>query len=104
MSEIAWLVKLMTSYKLPDEVREFCIARIGEVEEKMSSRPSQSQISHSRSLSQGEQSPSTLAKMAEHAQTHPVTPLPPSAAIAIQRSITPVEVNTGNGTRGPRKF
>lgn len=96
MTEIAWLVKLMTEHKLSAQVKAEFIARIGEVEANLTKTP----ISPVGYATMGRQAPSTQRILDEMAQEQAV-PLPP-------RVIMPQEVVTskGNGTstRGPRKF
>lgn len=126
MTEIAWIVKLMTSYKLPDDAKEACITRIGEVEEKLNNRPVYTPPNYPNPLgyipppyigpsSQTigpvltnptgvPQSASTLAALARQAQGETAPHAPAPIMMAPRNPEAVVEINTGKGTKGPRKW
>lgn len=96
MTELQWLIKLLTKHKLSPALKNLFIERIGEVESQLSSRgPARPIIPPI-----GIQAPSTMKNLEEAIY-------PTNTSIA-PRTIIPTEVVTskGNGTstRGPRKF
>ena len=100
MTEIGWLVQFIMNQELSTEAKAECIKRIGEVEANFRPQPSYPPInpilnnrpvSQAQMMDQGEME-ALHVPIINHA---PITPgmVPPK-----------VEVNTGRGTRGPRKF
>jgi hypothetical protein len=102
MTEIRFLLDLVLSHKLPPAAKKACLERIGEVEANLGQKPAYVQ-NITPPLAQA---PSTLAAMQRHGML-PVEPAPPTAAPILPPATARIvggEVNTGNGTRGPRKF
>lgn len=92
MTEIRFLLDLVLNHKLPPGAKKLCLERIVEVEENLTIKmisPIQRTI---------EQAPSTQRLMEAQIQTSAPLMPPPS------QRIVGGEVNTGNGTKGPRKF
>lgn len=91
MTEIQWLVEIMLHHKLPSQVRELFIARIGEVEARLINEKPRPIINVPMLPTQA---PSTQRLLEDH-----VAPI---------RNPIPTEIVTsqGNGTmiKGPRKF
>jgi hypothetical protein len=121
-TEIRFLLDLVLEHKLPAEAKRLCLERIGEVEASLASRPSQSIMPIHRPAPQ-EQAPSTqrlletqLSRMASptpesiaanalnNVQSPTIQMAALTPAIPAHQRIVGGEVNTGNGTRGPRKF
>lgn len=112
MTELQWLIQMLTKQKLSTVLKDLFIERIGEVEKILSEKPiilpPPMSMRPYQTAHPTQQAPSTqriLDEMASDpigtATTVGVTPaLPP---IRTQRIIGG-EVNTGNGTKGPRKF
>ena len=98
-TEIRFLLDLVLNYKLPAEAKKLCLERIGEVEASLA-LPQRPLIPLIRNPI--EQAPSTQRLM-DMQGTAPVTPMTAPVINPAQR-IVGGEVNTGNGTRGPRKF
>lgn len=101
MTEIQWLVDVMLNHKLSESVKQKFIARIGEVEANLIPRSSNGRTVGFGPTNGGSipslgttQAPSTIAALERQEQ-----PIPPVA-----QRIVGGEVNTGNGTKGPRKF
>lgn len=100
MTELQWLIKLLTQHKLPKGVKDLFIERLGEVEQQLAKSFLQAPGSINRfTPSPIAQAPSTIAAMERQASE----PLPMPPPVMPQR-IVGGEINTGNGTRGPRKF
>lgn len=97
MSELSFLLILLLDHKLSKPVKDLIKDRIKEIETKPQVKSIQIPILGTI----GGQAPSTLANLErEHAQPQPAAPpLPP-----ITNRIVGGEVDTGRGTRGPRKF
>ena len=97
MTEIQWIINLMTNYKLPANAKKACIDRIGEVEARINTMPvrpiamPQPVMSQAQAKYEAENLPPPQA----------ITPNPQVQAAMMGK---PVEVVTGHGTRGPRKF
>lgn len=105
MTEIQWLCEILTTSKLPPKIRDRFIARIGEI---TSQGPSASpQVWTQPPIQKGtvQQSPSTLAAMARQ-EAMPQAPIVPRLPIPseIDKETGRAMVQTGNGTKGPRKF
>lgn len=92
MTEIQFLINLLLEHKLPESVKQKFIARIGEVESQMS-KP----VMNARLITPMAQAPSTQRILDDMSEG--IIP-PPQAT----KRIVGGEVNTGNGTKGPRKF
>lgn len=115
MSEIQFLVTLLTQYELNDEVKKLCIERIGEVE-KMGKVPfptPQRQIPVSYNQDIPVQAASTLAAMARQqgedmAVIAPQANLSASTASRVSNTDLTKEVVTSSSsygsTRGPSKM
>lgn len=97
MTELQWLIKMLTQQKLPASLKDLFIERIGEVEQSLSKAPPPP-----RPAAVMAQAPSTQ-RILDEMNIDPVAPtLPP-------RIIVPQEVVTSKGaagsyTKGPRKF
>lgn len=87
MSELSFLLMLLLDHKLSREVKALLKERIKEIESKPQAMSSQRTMAMT-------QSPSTLANIEASALPPPIVP----------KRIVGGEVDTGNGTRGPRKF
>lgn len=99
MTEIQWIIHLMTNCPLDESVKRLCLERIGEVEKKLMQGtvviPS---LNHQPGIGQP---PISAAQARDMALSNAIAPqLPPK--------VVPQEVvqNLGNGTslRGKRKF
>lgn len=97
MSELSFLLILLLDHKLPKPVKDLIKDRIKEIEAK----PQQARSVSIPVLGTiGAQAPSTIANLErEQVAQAPQAPLPP-----ITNRIVGGEVDTGRGTRGPRKF
>jgi hypothetical protein len=97
MTELQWLIHMLTKQKLSAAVKDMFIERIGEVEATLVRAPG---MVRPPIATQPIQAPSTQ-KLLEEAAYAPAPTIP-------QRVAIPTEVITskGNGTmtRGPRKF
>ena len=103
MTEIQWLCSLLLECKLPKDVKDRFIARIGEVEKNLANQPQMA----SRPIQPLIMPPSS--RMPDPAQdlnqSPPVArPQIRSQPIEIDKSTGRAMVNNGDGTRGPRKF
>lgn len=115
MTEIAWLVKLMTSFPLTEEVKSFCLERIGEVENKTSQV-----LSPQYMIPVGAHSPQVIAPGVVQYQNGPpmsaaqlrdlnnIVPAVPAQPAQIAQLKPSGEVVTsqthGGSTRGPNKM
>lgn len=90
MTEIQFLISIMLEHKLPEPVKQKFITRIGEVEALLS-RPG---LVPKTIV----QAPSTQRLLEQEAIVQHAS----KASVASR--IVGGEVNTGNGTKGPRKF
>lgn len=86
MTELQWLIKMLTQHKMPGALKDLFIERIGEVETNLSSRP----------IPKGPaaQAPSMQA-LIDHQP--PVMPV-------MSKRIIGGDVDNGDGTKGKRKF
>lgn len=107
MTELQWLIKILTQSKLSPALKDMFIERIGEVESKLSTTTYNAPIRPGLSIPIGQiqQAASTQRLLEEQAiiqLTNPITPPP------LQRTIKTLEtqpmISTGNGTKGPKKF
>jgi hypothetical protein len=98
-------------YKLSPKAKERCLARIGEVEEKLR-EPTQPYggMMQGRTFTPPTaqaQAPSMQKAIQEMMMVppnnHEIT-VGDTVLTAPPRAVVPVEVSTGKGTRGPRKF
>lgn len=89
MTELQWLIQILTKQKLSSSLKDMFIERIGEVELSLSKPTIRPAINV--------QAPSMQRIL--DTQDAPVIPSMP-----INQRIVGGEVNTGNGTKGPRKF
>lgn len=112
MTELQFLIHILLEHKLPKVTKELVAKRIGEVEQNMGRpmvRNTVIQEQPQKLINGAPQAASTIAAMERDGvpnQTPIVTaPLPAltPSAFAMNR-IKGGEVNTGKGTRGPRKF
>jgi hypothetical protein len=111
MTELQFLLDLLLNHKLTKDTKKLITERIGQVEQKYT-QPTKPVAQIRSPLAQ---SPSTQALLEKHGlmdqgavpEPTPIVaaPLPavPAAALAANR-IVGGQVNTGNGTKGPRKF
>ena len=90
MTELQWLIKMLTQQKLSPTLKDQFIERIGEVEASLS----RSEVKR-QTIPMNIQAPS-MQRILDEAPPVPV--IPPT------QRIVGGEVNTGNGTKGPRKF
>ena len=68
-TEIQFLLKLLLEHKLDAKVKKLCLARIGQVEERLRTSPSSVQVSRPTAHLPGllsPQAPSTMAMLAKH--------------------------------------
>lgn len=93
VTEIQFLLDIILDTRTLTEVRRKCKERIGEVEANIGQRPAQP-------APRLAQAASTIAAMERHA----AEPIPPVAMPTLAPRIMGGEVDTGNGTRGKRKF
>jgi len=102
MTELQWLIKMLTQEKLSAKLKDLFIERIGEVEAKLN-QPT-TRIPQSNPMAMPIQAPSTQKLLAEIAnEPHPtIIPTPPPAKI--DKETGRAMVATGKGTFGPRKF
>lgn len=100
-TEIQFLIDVILNHKLPSQVKDVLIARIGEVEASLQSRPIARPL---LPVSAPLQAPSTQRILDEMALEGGSVITPPPQT----RMVVPTEIITskGNGTstRGPRKF
>lgn len=107
MTELQWLIKMLTKYKLPSALKDLFIERIGEVEAFLS-RPAQPKVFPI----QTGQAPSTQRLLDQMAQdtgvSVPVITQTPATASALEsRSIAIKQAASGKpepGRTSPRKF
>lgn len=99
MTEIQWLCDILLNYKMPKEVKDKFISRIGEVEAQLS-KP-QIMVPRPNSIGVPIQAPSTQRLMDEQPFIPPVIKPSPSE---IDRETGKPMISTGNGTKGPRKW
>lgn len=94
MTELQWLIKMLTKEKLSTHLKDLFIERIGEVELKFMqpkiTAPGNAIMVHN-------QAPSTQRILDEMQQA-------PTPAPIMTKRIVGGEVDTGRGTKGPRKF
>jgi len=93
---ISFILDLILDYELPADAQKACRKYVRELEKNMSVAPRITSFTPPLRPTI-EQSPSTLALMAKHELTAPIT-------APIQARIVGGEVSTGNGTRGPKKW
>lgn len=104
MTELQWLIKILTQHKLSASLKDLFIERIGEVEAKLS--PVKAQIPPPPMFAQAPSTQKILEELAREGNPVPV----PSAIIpklppaAIDKETGRAIVQTGKGTSGPRKF
>lgn len=99
MTERAFLIDLLLDDKLPKRFKTMIGDRIKELE----SQPMQT-ISRPQAFPMA-QSQSTLENLAKQTGSPVVdAPIPNTHAPLVSQRIVGGEVQTGNGTRGPRKF
>ena len=91
MTELQWLIKILTQQKLSTAMKDLFIERIGEVEANL--------------IPKAHGTRPMINSMAQAASTQRILDEPISTPIIppTQRIIGG-EVSTGNGTKGPRKF
>jgi hypothetical protein len=100
-TEISFLLQLILDEDLSPKVQKLCRKRIKEIEISMGAQRPTLPPTRPQAL---DQAPSTLKAMERHAM------LPPPATLEAPNQIPPAariiggEVNTGAGTKGPRKF
>jgi hypothetical protein len=97
-TELQWLIKMLTQHKLPSGLKDLFIERIGEVEASLSKPSIRMQQVNPGVHYAPIQAPSMQRAIDEMNNDAPV--MPPIA----QKRIIGGEVDTGKGTRGPRKF
>lgn len=99
MTEIQFLIDLILNHKLSKEAKDLCTKRIGDVEANLTRAPQR--------IFTPIQPPNTAQAPSMQAILDKV---PDGSIIAAPQGIPPSarmvggEVNTGGGTRGPRKF
>lgn len=108
MTELQWLIKMLTQQKLPSGLKDLFIERIGEVEAQLST-PKPRYIASGSGITIPIQAPSTQRILNEIANEGISTIMPSEDQVfakppIAQKRIIGVEVDTGKGTRGPRKF
>ena len=97
MTEIQWLVDVLLHQKMPQKIRDIFIARIGEVELTLA-RQQPPRITPL--VAQTAQAPSTQ-RLLEHQEVPQVVKPTPGT---IDKETGRVNIPTGNGTSGPRKW
>ena len=93
MTELQWLIKMLTQHKLPASLKDLFIERIGEVEMSLS-KPE----APARPAPVLTQAPSTQRILDEMEAPAPV------ARVVIPKEIVTSTGAAGSTTRGPRKF
>lgn len=104
MTELQWLIKMLTQHKLSTSLKDLFIERIGEVEAALSNTPKNS-VTGRLSLENGGWNPPgrpIQAPSMQRIMDEVETPALPPRVIVPQE----VVISKGNGTstRGPRKF
>lgn len=112
MTELQFLIDLLLNHRLTKQTKDLIAKRIGDVEASYAKiqKPIAAAQSGARMVNGVMQAASTAAALERDpaiAQAQPIISGPiepiPASALAINR-IKGGEVNTGNGTKGPRKF
>lgn len=104
MTELQWLIKILTQTKLAAPLKDIFIERLGEVEAQLtkSMYPPIGAIPRTNITVQ---SPSTQRLLEEQAINQIASPImPPPMQRTMKTLDTQPLVQTGNGTKGPRKF
>lgn len=114
MTELQWLIKMLTQQKLSSSLKDLFIQRIGEVEAKLNqpivSVPRGTNITMPHPIvgpSAIAQSPSTQRILEEMENQNPILANNPRITIPpskIDKETGRAMVQTGKGTSGPRKF
>jgi len=116
MTERAFLIDLLLNDELPKQFKVIVGERIKELETTIQTAPVRPPVvmqvgQHFQELGPPNnaallvpQSQSTLAALARQTGIALEQPQPVMVAPIVQKRIVGGEVNTGNGTRGPRKF
>lgn len=100
-TEIQWLCSVLLECKLPKDVKDKFIARIGEVEKALSeSRPQASRPIQPLIMPASTRTPPPDFDV----NVPPPMPQVRNQAAEVDKSTGRVMVNNGDGTRGPRKF
>lgn len=97
MTELSFLIDLLLNGRLQKAVQEKVKARIAEVEQNMSLP---------QAVKQYTRVPASLEPPASIAQTPEAAKAMSDRREAVQAMVNakPIEVSTGSGTKGPRKF
>lgn len=93
MSELSFLIDLLLNHRLTKDVKTLVAERIKEIEGKPQASPRVALPAHLIG-----QAPSTIANLAAEPPVNPMQAPPTS------QRIQGGEINTGNGTRGPKKW
>lgn len=103
MTELQWLIKMLTQHKLPGPVKDLFIERIGEVEASYSKAPKPI-YQEPRVYGSTMQAPSTQKILdAQQVLVETGSNTQQRARIIVPQEVT-TSVGNGTSTRGPRKF
>jgi hypothetical protein len=103
MSELQWLIRMLTKEKLSPHLKDLFIERIGEVEANLVPKAHGARPMPIPPI--GQQAPSTQRLLEAEAFPSSMTDVPTPVPSALTgKRIVGGEVVTGNNTRGPRKF
>ena len=99
MTELQFLITLLTKHKLPNGLKDVLIERMGEVEANLAKAP----VYQRPLLPVPQQAPSTQRLLEQQVEI-PQGPIAPPKPVSIDKETGRAMVNTGKGTFGPRKF
>ena len=100
MTELQWLIKMLTGQKMPQSMKDLFIERLGEVEAQLT-RPNMRIPPNPIGVPIQAPSMQKIINEAAHELQPGIPPIPP-------RTLVPQEVITGKGngtfTKGPKKW
>lgn len=102
MTELQWLIKMLTTHKLSSNLKDMFIERIGEVESVLSK---QNIFTPPRAIAPSAQVASTQ-RILDEMSLIPMnaTPMIKAPPAVVDKETGRAIVQTGKGTSGPRKF
>lgn len=100
---ISFILDLILDYELPPDAQKRCRKYIRELESSLSPSGKTTTVVPNRIIHGAQQQPSTQ-KLLDEMAAQTGAPVIPIAAAPIVNRIVGGEVNTGNGTRGPKKW